>query len=294
MNYTYEPVSALAIAGMAVSGLTALLAPIVLFIVWKKRTKAKLSSFILGCVTFIFFALILESFFHKVVFSLTGTSITGNMLLYALYGGLAAGIFEETGRHFAMKAGMKGNLKTLNKENAIMYGIGHGGIEAVLVCAISEISNVATSIAINKNGIGAVLSNVADTATRDSLYQQISVLWTYNGGVFFAAGIERLSAIAFHIGASYLVYKAVADRKAGYYLLAVLLHTIMDAATLLLNTGGCPIWVIEVAVAAFSGVLMVFVVKDYRRRVDPVEETAVINAEEPAAEMKKQEEGETE
>lgn len=275
MNYTYEPISALAIAGMTVSGLISLAAPIALFFIWKKKTNAKASSFILGCVTFFMWALILESFFHKVVFSLTGTAITGNLLYYALYGGLAAGLFEEFGRRFAMKAGMKGNLKTLNKENAIMFGIGHGGIEAILVCAVSEISNVSTSIAINKGGLAAVLDKVADGAAKDALYQQISVLWTYNGGVFFAAGIERLSAMAFHIGASYLVYKAVADKKAGYFFLAVALHAILDAGTMLLNGTGCPTWALEALVAAFSAVLLVFVIRDYRKREDVAEEVEV-------------------
>lgn len=271
MNYTYEPISALAISGMTVSGLISLAAPIVLFFLWRKKTGAKLSSFILGCVTFFMWALILESFFHKVVFSLTGTAITGNLLYYSLYGGLAAGLFEEFGRHFAMKAGMKGNLKTLNKENAIMFGIGHGGIETILVCVVSEISNVATSIAINRGGITEVLDKVADGAAKDALYQQISVLWTYNGGIFFAAGIERLSAMAFHIGASYLVYKAVADKKAGYFFLAVFLHAILDAGTMLLNGSGCPIWALEAVVAAFSAIFLVLVIKDYKKREDVTE-----------------------
>ena len=38
---------------------------------------------------------------------------------------VAAGVFEETGRLLAMKFCMK---KDLDKKNAIMYGIGHGGI----------------------------------------------------------------------------------------------------------------------------------------------------------------------
>ena len=52
-------------------------------------------------------------------------ALTGNIWFYALYGGIAAGVFEETGRFTAMKFWMK---KSLSKESSFMYGVGHGGI----------------------------------------------------------------------------------------------------------------------------------------------------------------------
>lgn len=271
MNYTCEPVSALSIAGMITSGVLAVIAPVVFSVIWRKKTGAKVSSLIMGCVTFFVFAIVLEGFFHNIVLGYAGEALTAKPLLYSIYGGLAAGVFEEFGRRFAMKAGMKGNLKTLNKENAVMYGIGHGGIEAVLICGISEISNVASAISINQGRMNEILSGVADAAQRDSLYQQISGLWTLSPDLFFAAGIERISAITFHICASYLVYKAVSDRKAGPFLLAILLHAVMDSATMFLNLNGCSIWIIEAVAAAFSAGLAVYTVKDYRKRKDAAE-----------------------
>ncbi len=51
--------------------------------------------------------------------------ISGNPFLYAIYGGLAAGIFEEFGRFFCMITVMKRFM--YQRENSIIYGIGHGG-----------------------------------------------------------------------------------------------------------------------------------------------------------------------
>ena len=268
MNYTFETISSLAIAGMITSGIVSLVVPLVALIIWYKKTKARISSFFIGCAVFILFALVLESAMHNLVFKLTGNTITGNIWLYALYGGLAAGVFEETGRFVAMKFCMK---NCLDKKNSIMYGFGHGGIEAVLVCTVTEISNIVTSFAINAGGLDTILNTVTVEETKNDLYVQLSQLWTLDGGIFFAAGVERISAMTFHVCASYIVYKAIADKKISKYFIAILLHMILDALTLLLNESGCPIWGIEAIVAACSAALLVYVVRDYRKRITEVD-----------------------
>ena len=53
--------------------------------------------------------MVLERIFHFLVLqSGAGTVIQGNIWLYALYGGLAAGIFEETGRFLAFRFVLRG------------------------------------------------------------------------------------------------------------------------------------------------------------------------------------------
>ncbi len=55
-------------------------------------------------------------------------SITGNMWLYSIVGGLFAGVFEETGGSSLLKPCFE---KTRNDETRSCSG-GHGGIEAVI------------------------------------------------------------------------------------------------------------------------------------------------------------------
>lgn len=263
MNFEYENVSSAAISGMVVSGIIALAVPILLLIVWKKKSHAKISSFFIGCGTFVVFALVIESIFHSIILGHLAPSIMDNFWLYGPYGGFMAGLFEETGRFVSMKFLMK---KNLNKENAIMYGIGHGGIEAILLCTVTEISNIATSMAINGGGIDFMLKAVPDEATRQELYQQISQLWTISPDQFFAAGIERMSAITFHIAASYIVYKAVKDKKISKYILAIVLHMGLDSITVFLNSNGVEIWIIEIIVAVYSAAVMLFAIRDYKVR----------------------------
>jgi len=260
MNFTYGVVPSASLYGMILSGVIAIVVPILLAVIWKKTQDAKVSSFFVGCLGFLIFAMVLEQIFHSVVLGATGTSISGNLVLYALYGGLAAGFFEEVGRFLCMKVIMR---KTLSREDSIMYGIGHGGIEAILIIGISEISNIATSLSINAGTIDAQLQQVSEES-RNQLYQQISQLWTTQSHMFYAAGLERLTAMTFHICASYLVYKAIAEKKVAFFFLALLLHVLLDSVTVFLNGLGVNIWGIEAFLVVFSAVLLFFVVRDYR------------------------------
>ena len=141
-------VPTLSILFMALAALFAFAVPIVLLIYYKRK-GAEILPFFIGCAVFVLFALILEALMHQLVLKVlpVGEKIMGNTLLYALYGGLAAGVFEETGRYLAFRTVLKKRLG--NDRNALMYGAGHGGIEAILLLGFAYISNIVMSVLIN-------------------------------------------------------------------------------------------------------------------------------------------------
>lgn len=235
--------------------------PIVLCVMVWRREKARISSFFIGAATFIVFALILEQILHIVVLKTAGTALTGNIWLYALYAGLAAGVFEETGRYLAMKLCMK---KCLNKQNAIMYGAGHGGIEAILLVGMASVSNLLIAAMINSGQIPMLLSisGVDDTTYQQAMAQLLAVANTPSWQ-FCMAGVERVSAIIFHISASYLVYLAVSGKKILYYLLAVLAHFLLDAATVI-AAGFMPVLALEALLLLATGTLGFVIWRMYR------------------------------
>ena len=246
------------IAGMAISLIISVALPIVLMIVWRKKTGASFSSFCIGAGIFILFALILEQIFHSVMLGLTGTVLKDNIWLYALYGGLAAGLFEETGRFTAMKFFMKDP----DKKNAIMYGIGHGGIEAILVTGLNMISNLVTSMMINAGSLESILAPLGDE--RQTLLTQLSALWTEPSWKFYMAGMERVSAVMLHIVLSYLVYMAVKNQKIIWYVLSVLLHAAVNAGTILFAQV-LPVWIVEVILLAVCAGLIFAVKRQYQK-----------------------------
>ncbi len=199
--------------------------PIILLIVIRIKTKAKISSFFIGALTFFVFAMIFERMLHSVVLTGLGNIsqiITNNIWLYALYGGLAAGIFEETGRFISIKFYLKNNQ---NRENALMYGAGHGGIESILLIGLTYISNLVGVFLLNSGVVSTLFSGEQGA---QSLYG-LEILATTPAYHFYIAGIERLLAMTLHMALSILIYKAATQRgKMGYYPLAIGLHFICN------------------------------------------------------------------
>lgn len=201
--------------------------PLLLIALVHKKMHATASTFFIGAATFFVFAMTLEQVLHATVLSLFGETITGNIWLYGLYGGVAAGLFEEAGRYIAMRYFMKSRLSL---PNALMYGVGHGGIEAMLIVGLTSVNNLVTAFMINNGGIEGAL-NLMDEATRAATVEQLSALWTLPAYQFFLGGVERILAIALQMALSVIVYQAVKQGKMVYLLLAFAVHAFVDFVT---------------------------------------------------------------
>lgn len=252
-----QPVSVGSVVGMMFSLAVAFGIPIGLFIyLWRKK-KATFFSFATGLLIFLVFALLLESMVHSIVFRATGTLITGNLFLYALYGALMAAVFEETGRYLGMKFIMRNHL---TKENALMYGVGHGGIEAMFLLGITSINNLANAMMINDGSMTGVLAEL-DEATRQTAVQGLAVLWETPASLFFAAGFERIIAICLQIALSVLIYRAVKEKNGRWYWTAFGAHFAVDFAAVLLSS--ISIALTEIVIAVMTAAVVWYVHKVY-------------------------------
>ena len=93
---------------MAVAALLGFAVPVALAWWLVRKYQIRWQTILIGAGTFIVFALVLEPILHQVVLKGPyGTQLMSNVWYYALYGGLAAGLFEETGRFLSMKFLMK-------------------------------------------------------------------------------------------------------------------------------------------------------------------------------------------
>ena len=243
------PVSSLIM--MAANAFLGIAVPVCLAVYLVRKHRARLSSILIGAGTFILFALVLESILHQLVLKGPhGSDILGNTLLYALYGGLAAGVFEETGRFLSMKFLMK---KEPSKPlPGIAYGVGHGGAEMLIIFGITMINNLVISALINSGQADAIFAKVPEEAA-GQLQAQLDQLQTLGAGTLLIGLWERFSALILHLGLSMLVWVAV--RKGGKWLwlfpAAIVLHAIVDAGAVLLqkSAGLVPLELIVMAEA---------------------------------------------
>ena len=230
--------------------------------VWLKRrykTDVTLISALVGVTVFMFFAMTLEQLLHSVVLNAAGDLLQNNIWLYAIYGGLAAGLFEETGRFVGMKFLMK---RSLTKENALMYGIGHGGAESIMLVGMSYVSNLMIALTINQGGLPDLLANVEENM-QDTLIEGLSPLWEMGSMQFYMAGIERICAFALQVALSYLVYTAVRYGKNQNFVLAIAIHAFVNAVTVLLAQV-LPVYVVMLVLIAMVAAVGWYVSRLYR------------------------------
>ena len=194
------------------------------------------------------FAMVLEQFVHSVVLgSPAGIVIQENIWMYALYGSVMAGLFEETGRLLAMRYVLK--KEHGNAHNALMYGAGHGGFEMFVILSIGMINNLIYSVMINLGQTQTLLEPL-DEATRGTLQTAFDALVQTPFWLFALSPVERLAAITAQIGLSVIVWYAAAGKKikGNLFILAILLHAILDGVAVLTAKNGVPLIVVEVFV----------------------------------------------
>lgn len=239
---------------MAVSALIGIAVPFALYVFYRKKMKASHLPFWIGCITFVLFALVLEQLMY---FYLMKTplwlAISGNIWLYGLVGGFFAGLFEETGRFVAFQTVLR--KKRGNDANGLMYGAGHGGIEAVVLLSVTMIYNLIYSLQFNAGAtpIGGTL---------DAAQAFLATPFWY----FLVGAVERIAAVAIHVSLSVLVWFAAKNSKRFWlFPLAILLHLFVDAVAVVLSGLGVNVWIIEGAVYVIAAALVVLAILVWKK-----------------------------
>ena len=244
-------VPALSFVSMGISILFAVLIPVGLFIFYRKKYDAKIKPFVTGCATFAIFALVLEAIFHAIILGGgRGEALMAKPVLYGLYGGFMAGLFEETGRFIAFKTVLKKSQD--DDTSALMYGAGHGGFEAFYVLFSASITNIVFSVMINAGNTELLTKSISGGAL-EKIEETITTLLTSNPLIFAAGIIERIPAVALHLSFSILVWFAVKNKDKWYlYPLAFVLHFAVDTVVASLAAMKANMVLIEALTYAFA------------------------------------------
>lgn len=262
-------VTGLSIFFMAISLLIGICFPIGLAIYFYKKDRVSISVIFLGALTFTVFQILTRiPILNYIQSQQWFIEFSSNFALLWIFLGLTAGVFEELGRFIMYKLFMK---KKLSRSNAIAFGIGHGGIEAVLLLSIPMVNNIVLSIMIN-NGIFA--EKIAPTLPLAQAIQIKNALTSTAPYMFAMGGIERILAIVIQIAFSVLVMYGVKTGKFRYVVYAILAHMLVDTPIGFLSKAGVGIWGIEafVAVCAMIGYIYIKKSKQTFKSLEPVEE----------------------
>ena len=241
--------------------------PVLLFVYWRRRHRKQtnISWLIAGAVGFIVSARVLELGVHYlciVADNPVSRYINGNVAAYVIYGITMAGVFEECGRYVIMKWVLKRNRTS---ENAVMYGIGHGGIEILTVLLPSIITYLAVAVLFSTGNVENALKALKITEENASaVLPAVRAAASFNYTMIFMNVFDRLSAMFLHIGLTVIVYHGVIRAKGGFLLSAIILHMLMDTFPALYQKDMMPVWLVEVWAAIWTVVAMFIAIRLYR------------------------------
>ena len=242
--------------------------PVGCFLSWrgKHKQQTKISYLIAGAIGFILSARVLELGVHYVCIladNPVSRFINGNTWAFVLYGIMMAGVFEECGRHIILKYILK---KNRTRENAVLYGIGHGGIEILAVLLPTMILYLVIAILFSQGNVEEAMKRLKITEeTAASALPSVQAAAAFDYGMMAMNVVERLFAMSLHIGLTVIVYYGVISEKKGFLPLAILLHMLMDTFPALYQRGVVPLWTVEVWGAFWAAATGLIAARLYRK-----------------------------
>jgi uncharacterized membrane protein YhfC len=154
------------------------------------------------------------------------------LVWYAVVLGLMAGLCEELARYLVLRFWLK---RDRSWNAALMFGTGHGGVEAVIIGALTAIG--AVNIFVLRNVDPAQLGVPADKLP--ALQAQIAAAWNVPVLYPLVGAFERVSAISTHLFLAVLVMQVFTRRSFLWLAAAILWHALTDAlAVFAISTWG--------------------------------------------------------
>lgn len=248
MNYEISTLSILFIVLDMVVGIAI---PIVALLILKRKKKCQIKPFLFGMLGMFLFAMVLEQLVHLGVGKAVPILLDRNHYwISGLYGGLMAGLFEETARFLIMTVFLKKCYE--NDANAFMYGVGHGGFEMAVILVLGMINNLVLAVMIKTGNVETLLNGLPEE-TLFTMQQGLQLLCDTNPFMFLVAVWERISAFTAQIALSYIVWQGVKNKKLLWFFpLAIVLHMVLDTISVVLNGMGMPVVLIEVFVSVMA------------------------------------------
>ena len=257
-----------AVPSLTITVILMIAIPVCFFICWRRkhREQTKISWLIAGAAGFVISARMLEvgvHYFCIVADNPVSRFINGNTAAFVLYGITMAGIFEECGRLIILKYILK---KNRTRENAVIYGIGHGGIEILTVFLPAMILYLAIAVMFSQGDTETALKTLNITEeTAAAALPSVQAAAAFDYAMMAMNVMERLLAMLIHIGLTVIVYYGVVNAKKLCLPAAILLHMLADTFPALYQRGILPLWAVEMWAVFWTLMIMLIAAKLYKR-----------------------------
>lgn len=217
-----------------------LVAPVIVWIIYGVKNKGKgvWKAFVLGAAGFVLLQMIIRMPILNIVSLVPGfgTFVAEYYVVYCLILAMTAALFEVVARFGVAKI----LQKKINYEQGVAAGLGHGGIEAILIVGMTYINNLLYAVMINSGTFAQTIEAVVATDTTGMAEAQLlaiqASLVEAPSYLFYLAGYERVLTVIFHTAMSLLVCYLVYKKKAVLGVsIAFVAHFLVDFIAPLIN-----------------------------------------------------------
>jgi uncharacterized membrane protein YhfC len=266
--------------GMAITVLFVIAYPIVLAVVTHRRLHVGWRYLAYGAIAFFVFQLATRVPAVQLIQAAIGEQLKASPVImwsWLVILALTAGLFEEVGRYLGYRVFMRREDKTWPK--AIMYGLGHGGLESIVLVGGMTLVGLINLWSIASGGLAQLPEDQRALAA-----QQLQTLNTQPGWAALLAAWERLWTVPIQVAFSVIVLQVFRRGKLIWLLWAVVGHAFVDLVAVglqqLLGPGLGSSLVIEGVVGLF-GLMAVWIIwrlRDTPARIQSSETEAPIPA----------------
>jgi uncharacterized membrane protein YhfC len=218
----------LTIAGYLIAIAIDVLFPIAVAIWVRKRFGVRWRYLAMGAVVFGVSQMVLRIPAMKLVEYFIADTLTSSdtaMMIYLGIAAVTAGIFEEVGRFLGWKVLLKKLGKTF--DGAVMYGVGHGGLESALLVGGMAVAGMIAALVIpglDPESMGLPPDQVEQLV--EAQQQIASMPWWLP----ILGGIERIFAMCVQIAMSVLVVQCFVRGSIKWLWIAIGYHAFIDFA----------------------------------------------------------------
>ena len=226
-----ETVSIGSIAAMCVTLFISLILPVIVLIVYalKNRKQGVAGAWFIGAAGFFVTQIVIRVPILSMLSLMPGfmAFAENHYVVYSLMLGLTAALFEVVGRYASAKI----LSKNLTFTKGFAAGLGHGGIEAIILIGMTYVSNLLYVVMINSGAIeGVIAQTEAMGVDVTPVYALVDTLVNGPAYLYLLAGYERILAMIGHVAMTLVVFYFMSKEETLKGIgICVLYHFVMDS-----------------------------------------------------------------
>ena len=199
--------------------------PLTVTLLYRRRTRAPWQAFFYGAVIFAVFQLFtwlpFSVYVDAVVSARLGTA--SGVFLWMLALALATSLIEETGRWVGFRYLFPQGGLRLNWRNGVMYGLGHGSLETLLLIAGLTFVHLLAYMVLHRGDVTLLVQSLGadgNPALSDALHVILDTSWDQP----LIVALERVLALPHQVAWSLLVMSSLIARQKRWFVFATLYH----------------------------------------------------------------------